>query len=59
MQSEEPVNVLSSAVYGGGLGHARSFVNWKVPLSYSGSDPAQDLGEQAEAGAIHLNGRLV
>ena len=46
IQSEEPVNVLSSAVYGGGLGHARSFVNWKVPLSYNGSDPAQDLGKR-------------
>jgi adenosylcobinamide hydrolase len=46
MQSEEPANVLSSAVYGGGLGHARSFVNWKVPLSYNGSDPAQDLGKR-------------
>lgn len=48
MQSEETVNVLSSAVYGGGPAHANSFVNWKVPLSYYCSDPVQDLGKMLE-----------
>ncbi|MBW7473184.1 adenosylcobinamide amidohydrolase [Paenibacillus oenotherae] len=43
VQLHEPLQTLSSAVYGGGFGHGDSFVNWKVPVSYYGNDPADDV----------------
>jgi adenosylcobinamide amidohydrolase len=39
--------VLSSAVLGGGLGFARSWLNATVPPDYARTDPAEDLAERA------------
>jgi adenosylcobinamide amidohydrolase len=44
IKSAEPLESLSSAVYGGGFAFADRFVNWKVPLSYNCSDPVHDIG---------------
>jgi adenosylcobinamide amidohydrolase len=41
--------VLSSAVLGGGLTEARSWLNVTVPPDYGRLDPATDLGERAAA----------
>ncbi|QYR19683.1 adenosylcobinamide amidohydrolase [Paenibacillus sp. sptzw28] len=43
IKSAEPLESLSSAVYGGGVAIADRFVNWKVPLSYNCSDPVHDI----------------
>lgn len=45
---EQPLQTLSSAVYGGGFGTADGFVNWKVPLHYNCSDPVGDVGRMLE-----------
>lgn len=41
IQIPRKLEVLSSAVFGGGLHQASHFVNWKVPLDYSATDPTQ------------------
>lgn len=41
----EPVETLSSAVYGGGHNTASHFINWKVPLDYSATDPTKLMEE--------------
>ncbi|MCQ6557808.1 adenosylcobinamide amidohydrolase [Paenibacillus mendelii] len=43
ISSKNPLQSLSSAVYGGGLGLAERFVNWKVPLDYDCGDPVHDF----------------
>jgi len=43
--AREPASLkcLSSAVLGGGLRDIEAIVNWKVPLTYMGVDPREDL----------------
>lgn len=48
---------LSSAVLGGGLGHARAWLNVTVPRDYARTDPAVDLAERAAA--LGLQGPVV
>ncbi len=43
IRSTEPLEVLSSAVVGGGRRRARSIINMHVPLSYDCSTPERDL----------------
>ncbi len=43
VRSVDPIQVLASAVLGGGRGPARTIVNLGVPLDYDGSSPARDL----------------
>ncbi|AMA71905.1 MULTISPECIES: adenosylcobinamide amidohydrolase [Aneurinibacillus] len=49
LRSFEPLTVLSSALWGGGLSKATHFVNWKVPLTYRCEDPAQMTQNQLVA----------
>jgi len=49
VDSKEELQTLSSAVFGGGLGRANRFVNWKVPLNYDCSDPVRDFHERIAA----------
>ncbi|WP_336772193.1 adenosylcobinamide amidohydrolase [Paenibacillus sp. MMO-58] len=40
------LRTLSNAIHTGGLAEANVIVNWKVPLHYSGNDPARDTSTQ-------------
>ncbi|ACT01982.1 adenosylcobinamide amidohydrolase [Paenibacillus sp. JDR-2] len=40
------LRTLSNAIHTGGLAEADVIVNWKVPLHYSGTDPARDTSDQ-------------
>lgn len=45
---QQPLQTISSAVYGGGMGKADTVVNWKVPLNYNCVDPVRDVGRMLE-----------
>lgn len=48
LQSETSLLTCSNALWRGGMSYARSFVNWKVPLTYRSNDPVQMMGDQIE-----------
>lgn len=53
IRSEALLETVSSALWGGGFGKADTFVNWKVPLTYSSSDPMEMTRRQIEAWGYH------
>lgn len=46
IESKDNYQVLSSAPFNGGLSHANTFVNWKVPLNFNCSDPVAMMRDQ-------------
>ncbi|NIK68932.1 adenosylcobinamide amidohydrolase [Paenibacillus sp. BK720] len=46
MRCPGKLRTLSNAIHTGGLAEADVIVNWKVPLNYSGTDPARDAAAQ-------------
>lgn len=44
--SPSPLQTISSALWGGGIGEASYFVNWKVPLDYRCVSPVEQMKRQ-------------
>ena len=55
IDSAMPLQMLSSAVIGGGFATARRVVNWKVPLHYDCSDPVKDMESMLDSWGYRLN----
>ena len=53
IRSDALLRIASTAQYGGGLTYGRCIVSARVPHSYSGLDPAQDIQEIAAARGLH------
>ncbi|WP_425387713.1 adenosylcobinamide amidohydrolase [Aneurinibacillus terranovensis] len=43
LQTQQPLTVVSSALWGGGISQATHFVNWHVPLDYSAENPVEQM----------------